>query len=127
MNLRLLSCCFLLFAFTTAGAAGDKLNIKVSPSIAFAPANLTIRTMIEADPENQAIQVVLESFDFYRSSEIGLDGDRAPRTTTLEFRGMPTGNYDVKAMLLGPGGQQRAIARQQVSVIATPRGDIDRR
>jgi hypothetical protein len=36
-------------------------------------------------------------------------------------------SYDVKATLLGPGGQQRAMVRQQVNVISTPRGDLERR
>ena len=52
---------------------------------------------------------------------MGLEGEDAPRTTTFEFRGLPTGTYEVRATLLGAGGQQRAIARQQVDVIASPK------
>jgi hypothetical protein len=126
MNVRLVLFCCLMSVFTTTGAAGDKVSINVSPPVAFAPANLTIRTVIEAAPENQAVNIAVESTDFYRSSEVGLDGDRAPRTTTLEFRGLPTGNYEVKATLLGPGGRHLAMARQQVHVISTPRGDTER-
>ena len=116
----------VMITFTPRGDAGEKLSMQVSPAVGFAPANLTVRTMIETDPENQAVAVTLESSDFYRSSEIALDGERAPRTTTLLFRGLPTGAYEVKATLLGPGGHHRAVARQQVDIIATPRGEAAR-
>jgi len=77
--------------------------------------------MVEADPDNHAVRISAESPDFYRSSEVGLEGEDAPRTTTFEFRGLPTGTYEVRATLLGAGGRQRAIARQQVDVIASPK------
>src|SRR3954470_5794406 len=47
MNIRLVLFSVLILTFTSAGAAGDKLSMKVSPAIAFAPANLTIRTIVE--------------------------------------------------------------------------------
>jgi hypothetical protein len=126
MNLRLVFLSALIVTFTATGGAADRLNLNVSPAVAFAPANLTVRATIESDPENHAVTIVAESADFYRSSEIALEGDRAPRTTMLQFRALPTGSYEVKATLFGPDGRPRAIARQQVNVISTPRGDTGR-
>jgi len=103
--------------------AGERLTIKVSPAISFAPANLNVRAMIEADAENRAVEVVADSVNFYRSSEIQLEGDKAPRTTTFEFRSLPPGTYEVKVMLIGVDGRQRALARQQVNVIASGAGE----
>ena len=60
-----------------------------------------------------------ESNDFYRSSEIQLDGDKAPRTNRLEFRSLPPGSYEVKATLLDASGHSRANVRQQINVIAS--------
>jgi hypothetical protein len=121
MNIRLILFSFVIFAFTSAGTAGEKLSVKVSPTVAFAPANLTVRAIVESDPGNHAVEISAESPDFYRSSELGLEGENAPRTTTFEFRGLPTGTYEVRAMLLGASGEQRAIARQRVDVISSPR------
>lgn len=73
--------------------------------------------MIEAAAGNRAIAIVAESDDFYRSSEIQLDGDHAPRTSTFEFRSLSSGTCQVKATLTGTGGEPRATLRQQVSVI----------
>ena len=98
--------------------AGERMTIKVSPAVAFAPANLIVRTMIVADADNRAVEIIAESTDFYRSSEIQLDGDKAPRTTMFEFRSLPPGTYEVRANLIGAGRQQRAWVRQQINVIA---------
>jgi hypothetical protein len=100
----------------------DRLTLRVSPSVSFAPANLVVRATILADPENRAVEISAESPDFYRSSEIQLDGDRAPRTSLFEFRSLPPGNYEIKATLRGSAGEERASVSQQVNVIASGAG-----
>ncbi len=80
--------------------AGEPLNIGVSPGVALAPATVRVRATVEANPENRAIQIVAESLEFYRCSEIPLDGARAPRTTFVEFRDLPGGAYTVTAVLI---------------------------
>jgi hypothetical protein len=105
----------------TAGQLGanERLTLRVSPSVAFAPANLVVRTMIVADKDNRAIEIVAESPNFYRSSEMQLDGERAPHTTTFEFRSLPSGTYEVRATLKGSGGHQLAYAEHKVNVVDT--------
>jgi hypothetical protein len=113
----------LMTSTTLPIGAGERITMKVSPAVAFAPANLVVRATIQADADNRAVEIVAESPDFYRSSEIQLEGDRAARTTTFEFRSLPPGTYEVRAKLLGVDGQQRAAVRQQVNVIASGQGD----
>ena len=103
--------------------AGERMTIKVSPAVAFAPANLIVRAMIVTDADNRAVEIIAESQDFYRSSTVQLDGDKAARTSNFEFRSLPPGTYEVRANLLGSKGEQRATVRQQVNVIATGAGD----
>jgi hypothetical protein len=102
--------------------AGERLTLRVSPSVSFAPANLVVRAVIEADAANRGVEIVAESLDFYRASEIQLDGERAPRTNTFEFRSLPSGTYLVAARLLGADGQIRALVRSQVDVIESGNG-----
>jgi hypothetical protein len=104
---------------TTAAGAKEPLAMQVSPAISFAPANLVIRTRLEPDADNRAMEVIAESGDFYRSSAIQLEGDRAPRTVTFEFRSLPPGEYEVTAVVIGTAGQQRALARSHVNVMET--------
>jgi hypothetical protein len=101
----------------------ERLAIRVSPAVSFAPANLVVRVMVATDADNRGMEIIAESQEFYRSSEIQLDGDRAPRTTTFEFRSLPPGAYEVTATLLGPGGQERACVHQQVAIISTGAGN----
>jgi hypothetical protein len=103
--------------------ATETLTVKVSPAVAFAPATLVVRATIEADSRNRAVEIVAESPGFYRSSEIELDGDKAPRTNTFEFRSLPPGSYEVKAVLRDASGQARAAVRTQVNVIESGGGD----
>ena len=113
----------LMMTATLPLGAGEKMTLKVSPAVAFAPANLIVRAMVLADADNRAVEIVAESDDFYRSSKIQLDGDKAARTSTFEFRSLPPGTYEVRASLYGSDGAQRATIRQQVNVIASGAGD----
>ena len=122
MKLRATLFGILMLITTLPMGAGERITVKVSPAVAFAPANLIVRTMIEADQDNRAVEIVAESADFYRSSQIQLEGDKAPRTTNFEFRSLPPGTYEVRALLIGTGGEQRAFARQTINVIASGAG-----
>jgi hypothetical protein len=122
MKLRASLFGILMLTTTLPIGAGERITVRVSPAVAFAPANLIVRAMIEADSQNRAVQIIAESADFYRSSEIQLEGDKAPRTSMFEFRSLPPGTYEVRALLFGSGGQQRAFARQQVNVIPSGAG-----
>jgi hypothetical protein len=91
--------------------------MKASPEISFAPAQLTIQTSIEADAANRAMEIVIDSGDFYRSSTIQLGGEQAPRTSILRFRGVPVGSYIISARLLGQNGESLGYVRRPVYVI----------
>jgi hypothetical protein len=97
--------------------ANDRLALRVSPTVSFAPANLVVRATVEANQENRAIEIVAESDDFYRSSQMQLDGDRAPRTTLFEFRSLPTGSYQVRAILRDVSGKEITSTQTQINVV----------
>ena len=115
----LLGLMLMLTALPIAAREANRLDIHVTPAVAMAPANLRVRATIEANRSNRAIEIIAESDDFYRSSEIPLDGDRAPRTTQLEFRGLPGGIYAVRAVLKGANGGVLALARQEINVVGS--------
>ena len=111
----------LFFSSALSLNAGERLSIVVSPHQSFAPASLVVRVHITPDIDNRALEDVAESADYYRSSRIQLDGDDGPATSLLEFRSLPDGNYDIRAVLIDSTGRQRASAREHVVVI--PSGD----
>jgi hypothetical protein len=112
----MLSTVFALTAISASG--GEQLRIAVSPTQSFAPSNLNIRARMVPNPENRGLQVVAESEDFYRSSQVSLEGEGAPATIMFEFRGVPGGEYQVYGILTDSGGHRRALAQQTVRVIA---------
>ena len=97
--------------------AGERLSMRVTPKMALEPALVTVRTTVEANPENRLLEVVAESADYYRSSAIQLDGASAPRLNVFELKNLPTGTYEVTSVLVGTGGH-RTVVTQLVRVAA---------
>ena len=91
--------------------AGERLAMRVTPNMALEPALLTVRTMIEADPDNRGLEVVAQSADFYRSSSVQLDGASAPRLNVFEFKNLPMGTYEVTSVLVGSAGRRAIVSR----------------
>jgi hypothetical protein len=105
---------FGFFAVSLAPSAlngGEALRMQVSPAIQRAPAMLTVRVMVESSDENRLLQVVAESPTFYRSSEVQMDGVNAPPLKVFQFRGLPTGRYEVTGVLVGAQGRRAMISR----------------
>ena len=106
----------VLTALTVDG--GEPLRLAVTPTRAFAPATVRIRARVEPSAENRRLTIVADGDEFYRSSEIQLDGDQAPPTVELQFSNLPGGNYEVYAVLTDRTGHQRATAHQQTRVMS---------
>ena len=121
MKARCLVVAIVLAATAVAGAK-EPLSIRVSPAFSFAPANLVIRTSVEPDEKNRSLEVIADSAEFYRSSTITLDGDRAPKTMMVEVRNVPPGDYEVTALLIGADGHRRAIAQAHINVLESGAG-----
>jgi hypothetical protein len=106
-----------LLAAGVPGSAAERLSLRVSPAVALAPATLRVRATIEPKDENRSIEIIAESEDFYRSSEVSLEGERAPRTNLLEFRGVPAGSYQVRAILKGVSGKELASTNVHLNIV----------
>ena len=116
--MRILGLLFGFFVLTSPSlGAGAWLDVQ-APTVMLAPGHLVVQTLVEPNSANRAIQVMAESPDWYRSSEVRLDGGTAPRKNTFEFKDLPSGTYEIHAMLLGSGGQQRALVVRKLEVIA---------
>ena len=70
-----------------------------------------------ADDSNRAVEIIAESHNFYSSSVIQLDGEKAPTTTTVEFRSVPVGLYSVRVIVKGAGGKEVGAARTEVNIV----------
>jgi hypothetical protein len=112
----------LLFVFLLSSAvpfsASEALTMRVSPAVSLAPAYLTVQTMVKSDADNRTLEITAESSEFFRSSEIQLDGQYAPRVSVFEFRALPAGLYRVRGILRGAHGERAKVFRL-VNVVAS--------
>jgi methionine-rich copper-binding protein CopC len=102
---------FSMVAATQTLNAREPLRMQVSPAVTRAPAMLTVRVSLETAADNRLLQVVAESADFYRSSEIQIDGANAPAISVFEFHNLPTGLYHVTGVLVGVDGRRALVSR----------------
>jgi hypothetical protein len=101
--------------------ADAPLTLRVTPVVAFAPAFVRVQAMFDRDADNRMLRIVAQSGDFYRSSEIEIHGANSPRVQVIEFPSLPSGNYEVSAMLIGTQGK-RAWAVTQIRVAPSASG-----
>jgi hypothetical protein len=118
MRSVVLACGFAL-ALPLYAVSGSSLTMKLTPRVMMAPGLLTVRTTIEADADNRAMEVVAESPSYFRSSRVTLDGDHAPKVNDFVFRSLPPGRYQVTVSLIGTGGQ-RAVETGWFQVAQAP-------
>ena len=96
---------------------GQRLDIRVRPVFSFAPAEVHLEFVIAPDANNRLLEVSAESEDFYRSSAIDLEGERAPRVVAIRYRGLPAGEYDVRGALIDGEGRERVVAAKHIAVM----------
>ena len=113
-NLRrasvLLGICLILAASAPLASSSSPLKMKVTPPIAFAPGHFNVQLSIEADSDNRLLEVAVESRDFYRSSQIQLNGSSAPRLSVVQFGNLPAGDYEVSGVLVGTRGLRATVS-----------------
>jgi hypothetical protein len=71
---------------------------------------------VAPDAANRALDVMADSETFSRSSEVTLEGARAPRTIFVEYPSLPAGTYEVRGVLVGSRGQALAVAHTNIMV-----------
>ena len=108
---------FFLATAVTATNADECMKMKVSPLQALAPVNLRVRVQVEPHADNRFLTIVADSPTFYRSSQIQLEGDHAPRTFTIEYPSVPGGQYEITSVLVNSMGRERATIHQTAHVV----------
>ncbi len=112
-KLRMLTLAISACLFQAAGTLdGDEpLRMQVSPTVARAPALMTVRVMLDPAADDRPLQVVAQSADFYRSSQRQLNGANTPPLEIFEFRNLPSGLYEVTGVLVGTHGPRATVSR----------------
>ena len=100
---------FVLIMLVSAARSSSMLTMHVAPNrVTAAPGWLEVRATVETSSDNRALEIVAESDEYFRSSQIPLDGERAPRINEVLFKGLPQGQYAVSVTLVGVNGRRAA-------------------
>ncbi len=120
MSSRIWLCALVLILSATAPGANarEPLVMTVSPATAFAPANLRIQVWVEPDANNRQLEVAADSGAYYRSSLVTLEGEQAPHVVTLDYRALPSGDYQILGVLTDGAGHERASVCQFAKVVS---------
>ena len=102
----------IVCAADVVATGGDiALRMDVAPSVARAPALLTVRVVVPRAQINRKLHVVAESPEFYTSSEVDLPGEHAPALTVFEFRNLPAGLYEITGVVVDTRGGRSTVSR----------------
>ena len=116
----------LTLTTATLGAAGDPVSLRVNPSVSIAPTAFAIQVSVAPRSENRALEIVVDSNDFYRLSRVQLEGDRGPVISNMKIDSVPAGEYEVTATVIGSGGKRGMMARAFAEVMSTSTSTLPR-
>ena len=80
-----------MFAFLLA------LVLSATPMISFAPSTLRVKVQVPPESANRLLIITLDGEQFYRSSQVQLDGAEAPKTSWWDIPHVPQGDYELTA------------------------------
>ena len=83
-----------------------KQGVEVRLSARFALEQEIVRSLIRVAPhrDNRLLRVEIESPDFFRSSDVQLEGELAARNHFFSWKALPPGSYDLIVTVLGSQG-----------------------
>jgi hypothetical protein len=87
-----------IIASTTVWAA-EPVEVRVSSTFVLEGSTVRVTVRIVPDEDNRFLTIQADSPEYYRSSRIQLSGDEAPLIHTMMLRSLPSGLYEVRAIL----------------------------
>jgi hypothetical protein len=108
----------LMFAWT-AVAADTPLTLRVHPRFAPELGAVQVTAIVRPHPDNRVLVIEAECDNYYRSSEMQLDGENARRAHVLTLSNLPSGSCELTAKLRS-GHDERGRASGNFMVSGPP-------
>ena len=104
----------LVAGFLSSGAvssgADAPMTLAVRPTVLFAGRDVRTTVRTPRDPRNRELHIVVEAADYFKSSDVQLDGVDAPATHQFTWKELPSGAYRVEAILTREDGERKTVA-----------------
>jgi hypothetical protein len=101
----------LLGVIASTTWAAEPVEVRVSSAFVLEGSNVRVTVRIVPDKDNRFLTIQADSSDYYRSSRIQLSGDEAPLIHTMMLRSLPSGVYEVRAILSRSDDVEQAAQR----------------
>jgi hypothetical protein len=107
----LLFSCACLIGASAPLDGSQPLSVRVTPAMAPEPAAVMVTVLVEADDRNRSLEISASSDDYFRSSQVQLEGRGARRVFDFQFHDIPSGQYEVTGTLTGTDGRRIEVTR----------------
>lgn len=99
----------------TSVQQGAPLSLQISPKAAMAGTFVQARVRVHPDTHNRLLRISVESPNYFRSSDVTLNGADAAITHVVPLRALPAGSYLVIATVYGVEGERaRSLQRLEL-------------
>ncbi len=95
---------------------GSPLTLRVTPRLAWIGSAVQALVRITPDDRNRRLRITVDSPDYYRSSDVTLDGAEARQSHLLLLTSLPAGSYAIQAVVYGPS-EERGRIEQKFDVL----------
>jgi hypothetical protein len=103
-----------LLVATSSTGASEKLMLRVTPNVSSAPSTVVVKATVIKNSDNRWLHIEADSASFFRSSDVELDGDKAPLITEVRLNNLPSGEYTVSAVLRNNLGEETVVRRTAI-------------
>jgi hypothetical protein len=88
------------------------VRLRLAARVVSAPADFSGLVRVTPNADYRLLRVVLDSDNFYRSSDIQLEGDRSPTNHFLWWRSLPAGTYRIVVTVFGTQGPRTQVTQE---------------
>jgi hypothetical protein len=104
-------------AVAQADKPADELTLRLTPRFVSAPGYLRSLIRVMPNADNRVMRVSIDSGNYYRSSDIQLEGADAAMSHFLDWKQVPAGKYELKVEVIGATGDTRMMRHIDFQVL----------
>jgi hypothetical protein len=101
-----------------SSAKEKTVAVRLTPSVAFGPVDVRALVQVEPHPENRLLRITIDSAEYYRSTDIQLDGTDAAKSHFVTWPAVPPGSYVFMAIVYGSTGTRDQVVRRGYEIYA---------
>jgi hypothetical protein len=98
-----------------------KLTVRLTPLVRMTRGDANGLVTVPQHVDNRVLRVILESEDYYRLSDVQLDGGDAPLSHSFYWRDLPPGSYRITVQLYGPDGLRGSTSMGSTTLMSGER------